>query len=152
MSLSALCSECRPGGSWSRPTWHKPMCQTLAGFWAKAVSPGATRHKAAASQTRHCCRVGLAFIVSLLEGLSSWVHCSDGRAPDFAPPQAKGPSLAMPPLIPELALASGARMPALGIGTWRMGERARDRTREIASIRLALDLGVSLIDTAEMYG
>ena len=54
--------------------------------------------------------------------------------------------------IAQLALASGARMPVLGIGTWRMGERARDRAREIASIRLALDLGISLIDTAEMYG
>ena len=43
-------------------------------------------------------------------------------------------------------------MPALGIGTWRMGERARERGREVAAIRLALDLGMNLIDTAEMYG
>jgi diketogulonate reductase-like aldo/keto reductase len=43
-------------------------------------------------------------------------------------------------------------MPVLGLGTWRMGERAREREREIASIRLALDLGMTLIDTAEMYG
>ena len=43
-------------------------------------------------------------------------------------------------------------MPALGVGTWRIGERVRDRDREIASIRLALDLGMTLIDTAEMYG
>jgi len=42
-------------------------------------------------------------------------------------------------------------MPALGMGTWRMGERARDRARELAALRLGLDLGMTLIDTAEMY-
>jgi diketogulonate reductase-like aldo/keto reductase len=42
-------------------------------------------------------------------------------------------------------------MPALGMGTWRMGERARDRERDIAALRLGLDLGMRLIDTAEMY-
>ena len=42
-------------------------------------------------------------------------------------------------------------MPALGMGTWHMGERARDRTREIDALRLGLDLGMTLIDTAEMY-
>jgi len=54
--------------------------------------------------------------------------------------------------LPYLTLASGATMPTLGLGTWRMGERARDRGREVAAIRLALDLGMTLIDTAEMYG
>jgi diketogulonate reductase-like aldo/keto reductase len=58
----------------------------------------------------------------------------------------------MPVPVLQLAFTSGAAMPALGLGTWRMGERARDRDREIASIRLALDLGMKLIDTAEMYG
>ena len=43
-------------------------------------------------------------------------------------------------------------MPALGLGTWRMGERARDRAKEVAALRLGLDLGMALIDTAEMYG
>jgi diketogulonate reductase-like aldo/keto reductase len=42
-------------------------------------------------------------------------------------------------------------MPTLGMGTWRMGERARDRARELAALRLGLDLGMTLIDTAEMY-
>ena len=42
-------------------------------------------------------------------------------------------------------------MPALGLGTWRMGERSRDRAKEIAALRLGLDLGMTLIDTAEMY-
>jgi diketogulonate reductase-like aldo/keto reductase len=45
----------------------------------------------------------------------------------------------------------GAEVPALGQGTWRMGERG-DRRREVASLRLGLDLGMTLLDTAEMYG
>ena len=51
-----------------------------------------------------------------------------------------------------VTLPDGTRIPALGIGTWRMGERASARKREVAAIRLALDLGCRLIDTAEMYG
>jgi len=43
-------------------------------------------------------------------------------------------------------------MPVLGLGTWRMGERARDRAKEVAALRLGLDWGMALIDTAEMYG
>ena len=42
-------------------------------------------------------------------------------------------------------------MPALGQGTWRMGERGADRRAEAAALRLGLDLGMALIDTAEMY-
>ena len=41
--------------------------------------------------------------------------------------------------------------PPLGMGTWHMAEAASRRTPEIASLRLGLDLGLSLIDTAEMY-
>ena len=33
-------------------------------------------------------------------------------------------------------------MPRFGLGTWRMGERARERAREVAALRAALDLGV----------
>ena len=51
-----------------------------------------------------------------------------------------------------ITLPSGTRMPALGLGTWRMGERQAARSREVAALRLGLDLGVSMIDTAEMYG
>jgi len=43
-------------------------------------------------------------------------------------------------------------MPALGLGTWMMGEHRRDRKKEVAAIALGLDLGMTLIDTAEMYG
>jgi diketogulonate reductase-like aldo/keto reductase len=43
-------------------------------------------------------------------------------------------------------------MPRLGMGTWHMGERAKYRAAEVAALRLGLDLGVTLVDTAEMYG
>lgn len=43
-------------------------------------------------------------------------------------------------------------MPALGLGTWRMGESKRKRDDEIAALNLGLDLGMTVVDTAEMYG
>ena len=49
-------------------------------------------------------------------------------------------------------LPSGNSMPAFGLGSWRMGEHSDQSRREVDVIRAALDLGVSLIDTAEMYG
>ncbi|HUE17760.1 MAG TPA: aldo/keto reductase [Planctomycetaceae bacterium] len=52
----------------------------------------------------------------------------------------------------SVALPAGASVPALGIGTWRYGDDRAKRADEIATLRLALDLGVTLIDTAEMYG
>lgn len=54
--------------------------------------------------------------------------------------------------IPSVTLPDGATVPALGLGTWRMGERARDAQQEIAALRHGIDLGMTLIDTAEMYG
>jgi diketogulonate reductase-like aldo/keto reductase len=45
----------------------------------------------------------------------------------------------------------GAEVPALGQGTWHMGERGSDRRREADALRLGLDLGLTVIDTAEMY-
>lgn len=50
-----------------------------------------------------------------------------------------------------VTLPSGARVPAFGMGTWYMGDDPAQRTREVATLRLGLDLGASLIDTAEMY-
>jgi len=50
------------------------------------------------------------------------------------------------------ALPDGTRVPVLGQGTWRMGERRTSAAREIAALRLGIDLGMTLIDTAEMYG
>ena len=51
-----------------------------------------------------------------------------------------------------LKLSSGKPIPILGMGTWQMGENARNRQSEINALRHGLDLGLSLIDTAEMYG
>ncbi|MCS6849825.1 MAG: aldo/keto reductase [Gemmataceae bacterium] len=53
--------------------------------------------------------------------------------------------------IPKVALPSSELVPALGQGTWAMGERRSSRAAEAAALRLGLDLGMSLIDTAEMY-
>ena len=51
-----------------------------------------------------------------------------------------------------VTLKSGDEVPVFGLGTWRMGERKSERAAEVAAIKLGLDLGVRLIDTAEMYG
>lgn len=51
-----------------------------------------------------------------------------------------------------VALPDGEQVPALGIGTWHMGDQRRERAREVAAVRHALALGYQLIDTAEMYG
>ena len=49
-------------------------------------------------------------------------------------------------------LPDGERVPALGQGTWRMGENKSARADEVEALRLGIDLGMTLIDTAEMYG
>jgi diketogulonate reductase-like aldo/keto reductase len=51
-----------------------------------------------------------------------------------------------------VTLPDGTPLPQLGFGTWRMGEDPSQADREVAAVRLALDLGMTLIDTAEMYG
>lgn len=51
-----------------------------------------------------------------------------------------------------LALPDGSKIPVLGLGTWRMGENADRAGDEVAALRLGLELGLTLIDTAEMYG
>ena len=49
-------------------------------------------------------------------------------------------------------LKSGQSMPVFGLGTWRMGERGNSRKDEADVLRYGLDRGITLIDTAEMYG
>ena len=54
--------------------------------------------------------------------------------------------------LPTVRLPSGEPIPQFGQGTWRMGENSRRHASEVAALRLGLDLGITLIDTAEMYG
>jgi diketogulonate reductase-like aldo/keto reductase len=54
--------------------------------------------------------------------------------------------------VRTIRLPSGQAMPVLGLGTWRMGESSQQKQAEIAALRHGLDLGINLIDTAEMYG
>jgi diketogulonate reductase-like aldo/keto reductase len=51
-----------------------------------------------------------------------------------------------------VTLPGGEQVPALGQGTWNMGERSDRRAAEIAALRAGVECGMTLIDTAEMYG
>ncbi len=51
-----------------------------------------------------------------------------------------------------VALPSGECVPAFGMGTWHIGDDPAARKEEMATLRLGLDMGAKLIDTAEMYG
>ena len=51
-----------------------------------------------------------------------------------------------------VALPSGEKVPAFGLGTWNIGDSQATRAEEIATLRMGLDAGATLIDTAEMYG
>jgi len=55
-------------------------------------------------------------------------------------------------MIPTARLPDGTIVPALGQGTWHMGEGRHFADQEVEALRLGLDLGMTLIDTAEMYG
>jgi diketogulonate reductase-like aldo/keto reductase len=54
--------------------------------------------------------------------------------------------------LPQVTLRNGKRVPALGQGTWHMGEDRRRAADEVAALKLGIELGLTLIDTAEMYG
>ena len=51
-----------------------------------------------------------------------------------------------------VSLKTGEKLPAVGLGTWAMGERSAATNDEIKALQLGLDLGMTVIDTAEMYG
>ena len=51
-----------------------------------------------------------------------------------------------------IRLPQGETLPSIGLGTWRMGESASSRRAEVAAIRLAVEIGYRVFDTAEMYG
>lgn len=52
----------------------------------------------------------------------------------------------------HVTLPGGDVVPSLGQGTWKMGERAERRADEMTALRAGVELGMTLIDTAEMYG
>ncbi|TMJ59808.1 MAG: aldo/keto reductase, partial [Alphaproteobacteria bacterium] len=54
--------------------------------------------------------------------------------------------------LPQVTLPNGERVPAFGQGTWHMGDDRRRAAAETAALKLGIDLGMTLIDTAEMYG
>jgi diketogulonate reductase-like aldo/keto reductase len=54
--------------------------------------------------------------------------------------------------MPTLPLPDGEAMPALGQGTWQLGDNRARGADEIKALQTGLDLGMTLIDTAEMYG
>lgn len=51
-----------------------------------------------------------------------------------------------------ITLPAGETIPAMGLGTWHMGERIGDPAAEAKALSHGLDLGITVIDTAEMYG
>jgi diketogulonate reductase-like aldo/keto reductase len=53
--------------------------------------------------------------------------------------------------IPKVTLPNGVKVPSLGQGTWMMGEKTSEAQHEIESLKAGIDLGMTLIDTAEMY-
>jgi diketogulonate reductase-like aldo/keto reductase len=54
--------------------------------------------------------------------------------------------------VKTIDLPSAKRVPALGQGTWQMAERGAARAEAVEGLRLGIDLGMTVIDTAEMYG
>ena len=73
------------------------------------------------------------------------IALANQRHDDGAPPTAE-----VTP-IRKVRARGGVEMPALGLGTWTMGEKGSRRKQEIAALRLGFDLGMSMVDTAEMY-
>lgn len=51
----------------------------------------------------------------------------------------------------QVALRNGTRVSSIGLGTWHMGEDVRQRAQEVRALQTGIDLGATLIDTAEMY-
>lgn len=52
----------------------------------------------------------------------------------------------------RIVLPDGSHIPVIGQGTWRMGEKPAQRSAEVKALQAGIDLGLTLIDTAEMYG
>jgi diketogulonate reductase-like aldo/keto reductase len=61
------------------------------------------------------------------------------------------PNMQSATAVRSTKLPSGEEVPVLGMGTWHLAEGRHPRQEEIAALRLGLDLGMNLIDTAELY-
>jgi len=72
-----------------------------------------------------------------------WPGCASGILGGMTPTS--------PADIPAVTFPDGTAVPALGLGTWTMGEQKSRATNEIAALSLGFDLGMTLVDTAEMY-
>jgi diketogulonate reductase-like aldo/keto reductase len=68
------------------------------------------------------------------------------------PDAGKAPARRRRRAMRKVRLPDGREVPALGQGTWHMGEARRSGREEAAALRLGIELGMTLIDTAEMYG
>jgi diketogulonate reductase-like aldo/keto reductase len=55
-------------------------------------------------------------------------------------------------LVRMVSWKTSPLLPALGLGTWHLGESTRHRAAEVRAVRLAIEMGYRLFDTAEMYG
>lgn len=53
--------------------------------------------------------------------------------------------------MPQVRFADGTLVPALGLGTWHMGESRKEAAAEVRALQAGIDCGMTLIDTAEMY-
>jgi diketogulonate reductase-like aldo/keto reductase len=53
--------------------------------------------------------------------------------------------------VPAVRLPAGEAIPVMGMGTWHMAENPARRQAEIAALRTGIEIGLTLIDTAEMY-
>ena len=56
------------------------------------------------------------------------------------------------PAMKYAELASGEKVPALGLGTWKMGVGASDEAAQLRALQAGIAQGMTLLDTAEMYG
>src|SRR6478735_3905386 len=97
-------------------------------MWWRAPTTPSTCSRGPGARTRKCAR-------------SCSTRWQRGCAPDCEEPSMK-----------RITLPCGESVPALGQGTWNIGDDPAMRKEEIAALRHGLDLGMTLIDTAEMYG
>ncbi len=91
--------------------------------------------------------LGTALVTGGLTGVVAGIDIAlvNQRHDDGAPPTAE-----VAP-IRKIRARGGVEIPALGLGTWKMGEKGSRRKQEIAALRLGFDLAMTMVDTAEMY-